>query len=299
MRRKILIVEDDPVILQLLQDSLNAHGYESAKASGADEAMRVIETFQPAIVLTDHDMPGISGLEMLRQLRSQLNYVSVMFISARDDMSVITQALRSGADDFIRKPFRMEELMARIEACLRTHDLHRELMVANQKLQDIVEHDHLTGLYNMRSMYDRIDAEIKRSTRYRRQMAVLMIDMDHFKKVNDNHDHLFGSFVLKEMGQIIKQAVRGSDFAARYGGDEFLIVLTETDIEGTKTLANRIRERVEAHTFVDGTSKINLTVSIGISILNLAKPEDARSMVRQADHALYRAKNLGRNCLST
>src|SRR5690606_6990560 len=111
---------------------------------------------------------------------------------------------------------------------LRTNEVYRELLEANSKLQEMVDHDHLTGLFNMRSMYDKIEIEIKRATRHQRQIACVMMDMDHFKSVNDNHDHLFGSFVLKTVGQLIKNSMREVDFAARYGGDEFLIVLTET-----------------------------------------------------------------------
>lgn len=294
-KRRILVVEDEVPIMELIRESLEGAGYEVHTANSAQEALNAIRTIQPNLVLTDQDMPGFTGLEMLRELRGQLNYVSVIFVSGRADITMVTKALRAGADDYIRKPFLFDELLARVEACLRTHDLHEELLVANQKLQDTVERDYLTGLFNMRSMYDRIDGELKRAIRYNRKLACVMIDMDHFKSVNDGNDHLFGSFVLKEVGAIIKQTMRDSDFAARYGGDEFLVVLTDTDGPGAKVFCERLREKVLKHTFSDGRSQIRLTMSLGCAVGDAKNSIDARQLVRKADHALYRAKEAGRN----
>lgn len=293
--RRILIVEDDPTILQLIQQSLDEDGYDTATATSTADAIHLMRSFQPNLILTDQDMPGATGLEMLRELRRQLNYVALIFVSGRSDAPLVAQALRAGADDYIRKPFRFEELLARVESCLRTHDLHSELLEANRKLQDMVERDYLTGLLNMRSMYDRVDGELKRATRFNRQLACVMIDMDHFKTVNDGNDHLFGSFVLKEAGHIIQKTMRDSDFAARYGGDEFLIVLTDTDVNGAKVFCERLREKISQHVFQDGNSKIQLTISLGCAVSILNQPIDARQLVRAADHALYRAKEAGRN----
>ncbi len=122
-----------------------------------------------------------------------------------------------------------------------------------------------------------------------------MMDMDHFKTVNDTNDHLFGSFVLKEMGQIVQKAMRNSDFAARYGGDEFLVVLNDTDLNGAKIFSERLRQRIEGHTFQDGKNQVKLTLSLGCAVSHPNLTIDARQLVRLADHALYRAKELGRN----
>lgn len=293
--RKILIVEDDTTIQQMIKEAVEGAGYLVEAASSAEEALNLIRNFKPHLILTDQDMPGLSGLEMLRDLRDQLNYTAVIFVSGRSDALLVAQALHSGADDYIRKPFRFEELLARIEACLRTHDLHRGLLEANQKLQDMVERDHLTGLFNMRSMYDRIDGELKRAFRFGRQVACVMLDMDHFKRVNDGHDHLFGSFVLKEVGLLIQKTMRDSDFAARYGGDEFLVVLTDTNSEGSQAFCERLREKVASYNFTDGKSSIRLTLSLGCAVSILSQEITARQLVRAADHALYRAKDAGRN----
>lgn len=293
--KKILVVEDDGAILSILEETLRQEHYDVKTSTSAVEAMELVKTYQPHIVLTDNDMPEKTGIEMLRELRQLQNYVTVIFISGRTDSQFVVEALKAGADDYIRKPFRMNELLARVEAALRANDVHRELLEANSRLQDMVDHDDLTGLFNMRSMYDKIDVEIKRAKRFGRFVACVMMDMDKFKSVNDEHDHLFGSFVLKEVGAIIKQCLREVDFAARYGGDEYLIVLTETSKEGARIFSERVRKAIEERDFRLNKDSIRLTCSMGFSIGGSDNDQDARALVRAADRALYKAKEEGRN----
>ncbi len=294
-KKKILIVEDDPQSLRILSSALLQAGYEIQSAISAQEALFEVNRFKPHLVLTDQDMPGITGIEMLRELRLQKNYVTVIFISGQTDPELIAQALRAGADDYIRKPFNVEELLARIETTLRTNELHKELFEANERLQEMVEADYLTGLFNMRSMYEKIDYELKRAKRFKRSISCVMLDMDHFKRVNDTNDHLFGSFVLKEVGKVIQATMREIDFAARYGGDEFLVVLTEADGKGAEAFCERLRKNIENEVFTDGENSIKLTVSLGYSVYKGGDEIDARALVRKADHALYEAKARGRN----
>ena len=294
-KKKILIVEDDPAVLEVVNEALVQANFETESASSAQEAFDKISTFAPDLVLSDHDMPHMTGLDMLVQLRKNENYVSVIFISGRSDLKTICDALEIGADDYIRKPFRFEELIARVKNCLRTKEVHVELKKANEKRQEMVDRDYLTGLYNMRTMYERIDFELARARRYGRQIAAVMIDMDHFKTVNDQNDHLFGSYVLGEMGKILEQNVRGTDLAARYGGDEFLVILTEVDREGAKTFCERLRERVDGHVFKKDKCQISLTISLGYALTSGEDGIDARTLVRHADHARYEAKEQGRN----
>src|SRR5690606_31562220 len=129
--------------------------------------------------------------------------------------------------DYIPKPFVPLEFLARVRTQLRIKDLHDQLRLMNEKLKELVDTDDLTGLFNMRSLYQKLDVELARARRYQRQVGVVMMDMDYFKSVNDGHDHLFGSYVLSQVGAIIRKTIRTTDIAARYGGDEFLIVLTE------------------------------------------------------------------------
>ena len=296
--RRVLIVDDDPMNLKLMFDALSMEQFEVAQAQSGAEAIEKIENWHPELVLFDYGMPGMNGLEALKMLRRRQNYVAVIFVSANTEQELIVDCLGAGADDYIRKTFRFSELVSRVRVRFRIKDLSDQLQAANAKLAELAVTDDLTGLLNMRSMYDRIDTELRRAKRFDRKVACIMLDIDHFKEVNDLNDHLFGSFVIKEMGGLIKKNMRDVDFAARYGGDEFLIVLTETSDSGVQTFAERLRSVIEGHTFTDGKSSLQRTCSFGYAISTPAQKLDARELVRQADHALYRAKNSGRNKVS-
>ncbi|MBY0370155.1 diguanylate cyclase [bacterium] len=297
--RRVLIVDDDPLNLKLMSDALSVEKFEVERASSGAQAIEKIENWQPELVLFDYGMPGMSGLEALRMLRNRQNYVAVIFVSANTEQELIVDCLGAGADDYLRKPFHFSELLSRVKVRFRIKDLSDQLQAANAKLAELAVTDDLTGLFNMRSMYERIDTELRRAKRFDRRVSCIMLDIDHFKEVNDRNDHLFGSFVIKEMGGLIRKNMRDVDFAARYGGDEFLIVLTETNEAGTKTFAERLRGAIEKHVFTDGKSSLQRTCSFGFSLSEPASKIDARELVRQADHALYRAKNGGRNRISS
>jgi two-component system cell cycle response regulator len=293
--RRILVVDDDNANCKLIEEALGLDGFTVRTANSGAEALRAIGKWAPHLVLLDQDMPGMTGLETLRTLRKTQTDIDVMFVSANLSASMVSEALDSGADDYLRKPFSFRELTARILVRFRIRDLREDLQTANQKLLALSHQDDLTGLFNMRSMYERIDLELKRSRRNGKSVSCIMVDMDHFKTVNDGHDHLFGSFVIKEVGTIIKKCIREVDFAARYGGDEFLIVLTDATLEGTKIFAERFRKAIQSHLFTDGKDEIRLTTSMGFAVSTLGGETTARDLVRVADHALYDAKEGGRN----
>ena len=256
----------------------------------------VLNQWRPHLVLLDMNMPGLNGLETLAKLRAQDEYVSVMFVSADSRVEDVIRGLDSGADDYICKPFDVAELLARVRTQLRIKDLNDNLKRANERLRELVDIDDLTGLFNMRSLYKRLDSELDRARRYNRSVGVLMMDLDNFKRVNDEHDHLFGSFVIKEVGKIIRDNIRKVDFAARYGGDEYLVVLTEIGLEGATTFSNRLRTRIADTTFKNEFYSMDLTASLGLAIANPNQDQvDARTLVRFADRALYQAKENGRN----
>lgn len=295
-KRKILVVDDDPNIAKIVRLALEHEGYQVQTTDDGQGALDKMNAWGPHLVLLDVSMPGLNGLETLKRLRAQGEYVSTLFVSAKSSEKDIIQGLDAGADDYICKPFSTQELLARVRTQLRIKDLNDKLKRANERLKELVDIDDLTGLFNMRSLYKRLDFELDRARRYGRSVAVLMMDMDHFKRVNDNHDHLFGSFVLSEVGKIIRQNMRKVDFAARYGGDEFLIVLTETTTEGSLAFAQRLREIIKHNTFTHEGHSMNLTVSLGFAIAGSHCPSiDARTLVRQADHSLYGAKDKGRD----
>ena len=295
--QKVLIVDDDPQISMLMTAILDACGFELAQASNGDEALQKMKDFKPHLVLLDINMPGLSGLETLEIVRQQELYTSVVLVSGNSDTEDVIKGLDSGADDYICKPFNPHELVARVKTQLRIKTLTDDLSEANQKLQALVDIDDLTGLYNMRGTFERIELEISRNRRFNSGICAIMLDMDHFKRVNDDHDHLFGSFVLKEVGGIIKDGIRDVDFGVRYGGDEFMVVLTGTDYSGAMKYAERLRSSIESYDFNNGEHRMDLTTSIGLAVL---KPDantvlTAKELVQWADRALYESKETGRN----
>lgn len=295
-KRRILIVDDDDVSRGLVGKALEYEGYQVRLADSGAQGIEMMNTWHPHLVLLDVNMPGLNGLQTLTQLRVRDEYVSVLFVSGNSKVDDVIRGLDAGADDYICKPFDVGELLSRVRAQLRTKDLNDSLKRANAKLKELIDLDDLTGLYNMRSLYKKLDSELDRARRHDRSLCVMMMDLDHFKKVNDSHDHLFGSYVLQCVGAIIRESIRKVDFAARYGGDEYLLVLTEINQDGAVTFANRLRARIESSTFANEFYSMNLTVSIGLAICNPnATTVDARSLVRFADRALYNAKEQGRN----
>ncbi len=295
-KRKILVVDDDETNRDLVGKALEHEGYQVERAEDGQSGLDKIREWRPHLVLLDVNMPGLNGLETLAKLRTREEYVSVVFVSANSKREDILTGLDAGADDYVCKPFDILELMARVRAQLRIKDLRDDLKRANERLRELVDIDDLTGLFNMRSLYKRLDFELDRARRHNRSVCVIMMDLDYFKRVNDQHDHLFGSFVLTQIGKMIRENIRKVDFAARYGGDEFLLVLTEINLEGAMTFANRLRQKIADQTFKNDHFSIQLTASMGLSLANPNESEiDARALVRYADRALYKAKENGRN----
>ncbi len=291
-----MVVDDDSSSREIVAKALEYEGYQVRQCESGVEALSVMNEWSPHLVLLDVNMPGLNGLETLARLRVRDEYVSVIFVSAdclRDD---VIRGLDAGADDYVCKPFDVMELMSRVRSQLRIKDLNDALRRANDRLKELVDIDDLTGLFNMRSLYKRLDFELDRARRYNRSVCVIMMDLDHFKRVNDQHDHLFGSYVLSEVGKIIRGNMRKVDFAARYGGDEFLVALTEINLEGAQTFANRLRQKIEEATFKSDSYTMKLTASLGLALCSPNEVTiDARSLVRFADRALYHAKENGRN----
>jgi two-component system cell cycle response regulator len=299
LERQIIVVDDDIVNLKLISSVLNWQKCKVFTATSGEEALELIDTVDPHLVILDVMMPGLDGFQTLAKIRERQKYVSVIFISSNKKTEDIVKGLEAGADDYVAKPFHPSELQARVKAQLRNCDLKNQLINANKHLAQLVVTDEITGLFNMRTLYDKLEVEVERARRFKRQLGVIMLDIDFFKLVNDNHDHLFGSYVLSELGKIIKDNIRQTDFAARYGGDEFLIVLTDTNQVGTHLFCERLRERVAAIIFKSGRDQMNITVSLGFSIFDgTGSPVTGKELVRTADRALYKSKHEGRNRVS-
>lgn len=293
---RVLIIDDDKDNRRLVAKLLTHAGYVVREAQNGIEGILSLSEFKPDLVLLDINMEGLNGFQTLKIIRQREEFISVIFLTAQRGTEDIIRGLESGALDYICKPFNPLELLARVKCQLRFKQSQDELREANKKLLNLVDIDDLTGLYNMRSIYDRVNNEIERGRRYKHSVAVIMMDMDDFKYVNDDHDHLFGSFVLGETGRLIKKTIRSMDFAARYGGDEFLICLAQTEPDGAVKFAERLRQAIANHEFVNGEDRMFLTASFGCCVIDSGKSiVDAQTLVRIADAKLYEAKHGGKN----
>lgn len=295
--RPILVLDEDPETLELMMEPLRWEGYDVRGLTSFQEANEFLNYWKPQMIIVDPEFSSEDGLKYLNSLTGYLDTTSLIVVSANSSTDQITQCLDLGASDYIVSPFVPLEFLARVRAQLRFRDAKEELLEANQKLQELVEIDDLTGLFNMRSIFQKLEFEIERGKRFNRPVTVVMIDMDHFKTVNDGHDHLFGSYVLSEVGKIIKASTRNIDIPARYGGDEFLIVLSETPLSGVEHFCERLRKRVEQTTFMQGKDSIKLSLSVGFASTKDTDMTSPKELVRRADMALYAAKAKGRNCV--
>ncbi len=272
-----------------------------SSAANGEEGLHKLKAWAPHLILLDINMPGMDGIKTMERIRRlpDHDYVAVIFISGNTSTDDIVKGLDAGADDYLVKPFRIAELLARVRAKLRTKELNDQLKRTSKRLEGLVDLDDLTGLLNMRSLYKRLDQELVRAKRYHKWISCIMIDMDHFKNVNDTNDHIFGSWVITEVAKIIKETCRTIDIAARYGGDEFIVILPETEIVGAERLAERMRVAVEAHLFINDKQKTRLTCSFGVSSVNCATAtvDDPKEFIRIADQMLYDSKNMGRNTI--
>jgi diguanylate cyclase (GGDEF)-like protein len=302
---RILVVDDVKDNVAVLSDWLGRKGYQVEAASTGEQALRCVQESPPDLILLDVLMPDLDGIEVAKRLRAakELRRVPIILLTARRSSADKVRGLRAGADDYITKPFDFEEVDARISAMLEKRDLYQALERANSRLKETNEKlkrtlvtDEKTGLFNYRHFCDRAEEEFKRARRYESDLTCLMLDLDHFKRVNDTLGHLKGDRVLRNLGRVLRQGARETDFVARYGGEEFAVLCPHTDATQAVAVAERVRRAVEEHTFdLDGAS-VRLTVSVGGATWPRGRSiRSATGLIEAADAALYEAKRLGRN----
>jgi two-component system cell cycle response regulator len=294
---KILAVDDSAVSRKLVEHSLSGERYSVVFAKSGREALGLFAEHQPAVVITDWDMPDIGGLELCRRIRQEFQgfYSHLILLSSNTDKAQVIEGLAAGADDYITKPFHADELVARVEVGCRIADLHREIQAKNRLLEEMALTDTLTGLPNRRALDVWAPRQLSAAARHDFSIWVVMVDLDLFKKVNDTYGHDAGDTVLKSFAEILKANTRQSDICARMGGEEFLVMFSHADKEGTKTTVERIRKQFESKKFILGNSTITVTASFGVAGFRGTNPPDLNALVARADTALYAAKHKGRN----
>jgi diguanylate cyclase (GGDEF)-like protein len=300
MAGRILIVDDNAMIRSeikavLMKDGTFAHFQEAADGL---TAFKAIMEHPPDLVLCDLVMPGFDGLKFLglKASRKELEQIPVIILTAEDDLDRKAEILERGASDYVTKPFHEKELLARVRIHTKLKLLQDELLEKNAQLESLSITDPLTGLANRRRLMARLEEEVARARRYKTPLSVVMIDIDHFKQVNDTHGHAMGDEVLRNIGAMLKASVRATDLAARYGGEEFTLVLSHTDIPAAVQAAECLREKfARLEHRLDGIA-VKKTASMGVSGGDgQGEIPHAENLLKHADEALYRAKQGGRN----
>jgi len=293
---KIVVADDSAIYRKLVNDALVGEACTLLFAKNGREAIRFVSAHEPAVVITDWEMPDITGLELCQQIRRDTDfYTYILLLTSNTKKDQIIQGLDAGADDYLTKPFDPGELLARVRVGRRIAELHRQVHAKNRLLEELALTDALTGLPNRRAVELWAARELNAAARHGFPFWTVMADLDRFKNVNDTHGHDAGDLVLKEFAVILKANTRASNMCGRLGGEEFVLVLTHVGQRGAQTAIERIRQQIERRTFTLGTTALNVTASFGISGFQGRPAPDFTQLLRDADSALYAAKRQGRN----
>lgn len=299
MSNSVLIIDDsvtvrEQIIRTLESFSLFTRYYE---AEDGLEGFKKLLSSPVDIILCDLEMPRIDGFKFLSMLKSRpdLQDIPVLILTGMGDRERKIKGLEQGASDYITKPFDPEELVARVKVHLKIKKLQDELKRSNELLLELSNTDHLTGLFNRRYMMEALDKEVQRTVRKGGNLSLIMLDIDHFKLVNDSFGHLQGDVVLQKVALLLQKELRSYDCAARYGGEEFVAILPDSSLKEAVFVADRIRLSVQNTKFNGPLAQLNLSVSLGVSWFSTGQTTTVDGFIKQADDALYRAKSNGRN----
>jgi len=290
---RILVADDSLVVRAVLRDQLEREGYEVFEATDGPSALTQTAAIRPDAILLDIEMPGLDGHQVLVRLKhdEHLQDIPVVFLTGRTTTDEMVAGLRAGAHDYLRKPFEPAELIARIGGAVRIKRLQDQLRERNDQLDLLSRIDPLTGCYNRRHIDEQLLRYGSSARRRAQPMAVLMLDIDHFKRVNDTEGHPGGDSVLQQVVHRLQSAVRADDVIGRWGGEEFVVIAPQTDMAGGMLLAERVRIAVGDTPMDLGDHTITVTVSVGCA----SGIDAGEALVAQADLALYQSKSGGRN----
>ena len=297
----ILLAEDDPISRRLFEKILVKEGFVVTTVENGRKALELFRQRFFPIVLTDWQMPEMEGPELCQAIRKEnpSRYVYIVMLTSKGSKDDIISGLSAGADDYLTKPAHHAELVARIKTGIRILELEKSLKDAVDEIHLMSITDPLTGIYNRGYINQRLPQEINRSIRYGRELSLVMCDIDHFKKVNDTYGHMSGDLVLKGFTNCLTGAIRQQvDWAGRYGGEEFLIILPETGLDGAMVLAERVRDIIETTPIKTSGETIQITASFGVTGFSAVDWKQAITpefILQAVDSLLYQAKDEGRN----
>jgi two-component system, cell cycle response regulator len=301
-RSKILYVEDDKLQAKVTIDFLEKDGYDVIHVADGKSAIKAAKTHPVDLIILDLVLPDMDGTKISRWLKldQDTKSIPIIMLTAKGTTMDKVTGLKAGADDYLSKPYNSIELTARISASLRTKALQDELKEKNQLLEEVLAQlealsmtDPLTEIYNRRFFWNVFEKEFAKSLRFGTPISCIITDADHFKSVNDEYGHNIGDNVLKEIAKIMKNCMRQMDTVARWGGEEFIILLPDTDKTHAINAASRILSDISGYSF-EGVPK-RITVSIGIASLPGSGIDSPEKLIAASDAALYKAKANGRN----
>lgn len=299
MSAALLVIDDSPTmrqqVISILQGvSLFERFFE---ADNGLDGFKVLLGNPVDVVLCDLEMPGMDGLKFLalHNAREELRDVPVIMLTGREDREQKIKGLEQGASDYVVKPFDPGELIARVKVQLKIKRLQDDLKAQNRRFEELSNTDPLTQLANRRFLMNVLDKEFQRSERHAHPLSLIMVDIDHFKKINDTYGHQQGDLVLRTVAGVIRDLLREYDLAARFGGEEFALVLPETDRLQATQVAERVRIRVAAMRFDGVLAPLRMTISLGVGTSPGKGVKGVNDLIRIADDALYAAKREGRN----
>jgi diguanylate cyclase (GGDEF)-like protein len=298
---KILIADDEAVSRRLLERTLQRAGYQVTSVSDGQQAIeQLCDPEGPRLALLDWMMPQINGLTVCKEVRRRRGqtHIHMVLLTSRNSIKDIVAGLESGADDYLVKPFHPQELLARLRAGARILELEDSLLQAREDLRFRATHDSLTSLLNRGLVLEMLPQELSRMRQEKGGIAVLIGDLGHFKSVNDTYGHMVGDEVLCEVGRRMVNSVRPCDMVGRYGGEEFLIVITECDDDRVLSRVEQIRTAISNSPIPTSSGAISITISIGVCVGRPTESINVEEMLREADKALYVAKTEGRNRVS-
>ena len=292
----VLVADDSATVRALVRMELESAGYLVLEAEDGQQALDAARTGHPDAVLLDVEMPVLDGFATIAALKGDPTTVDlpVVFLTSRSGSEDVLGALRAGAHDYLRKPPDPAELLARVAAAVEVTALRAELRRRTDELDRMSRTDHLTDLFNRRHLDETLQAMVASSRRHQFPITVLLVDVDHFKQVNDRYGHEAGDVVLRTIARTLAQAVRIDDVVGRWGGEEFLVLAPHTDLDGAGVLAERLRVQAAAAPVQTPAGAVAVTISIGGATASV--PGVAADVVlRAADEQLYAAKASGRD----
>ena len=294
-----LVVDDSDQARKSIKNALKTLFTDFVEAKDGLNAIKTFIEEKPCFIITDVEMPSLSGFKFISTIRNmeEGRDVPIMMLSGtKETLKSKLSGFSAGASDFLVKPFENEELVARVKSLLRTHRLMEELKEKNLLLEKLATTDELTGLYNRRFFFDSVKNQLALGLRYNFKIACLLMDIDHFKKINDTYGHMAGDEVLRKMGRLLNSCKREGELLARFGGEEFIMCLFNTDLANAQLAADRFRKLVKNYDFTSALlPNGHITVSIGLAVYQQTRHVTPDELVKAADEALYKSKADGRN----